>query len=293
MTFFRSMLLFVCLAAAATPAAASQNAYGGYDVAGPYQANESLYGSARGWDIFKAHDGNRHAYCAAVSGNSGNVARIGYDGLQWQIAVPIRSRPDWSGTLEVDGHVFGFASGTAVDGWTIVWIGLPELDALKTGSRAVVGAGKADYDFSLSGSAAALKKVEECQANGGVPPKAAPPPAGALPPPPAAAAGSTCTDAYDRSFPCSATTLPAEAGYSRALRIDAADGSTSWTIKIRIDTVAEVWIALPAAWNGWKFFGYWQSRGQGGYCIEPGESQYQPQEAIDNMGSDTWSLCIR
>lgn len=298
--FFGACAFAGCLATLAVPAMASQNSYGGYDIAGPYQANESFYAAARGWDVYKAHDVNRNAYCVAINErNDGNTVRIGWDGLQWQVAVPVQSSSDWSGAFEVDGQVFNFASGTAVDSWTIVWIGLPEVDAMKAGSRAVVGAGRADYDFSLAGSNAAMLKVEECVNNGGVAPVApvaAAPSRPALPAAPPAAptaarpGQSRCTDAYDQTYACLVTHLSPEPGYSQVMQIDDVAGTIGHTVKIRNDGVGEVWVRLPQAWQGWKFFGYWITSGKDDKCITPGDNQ--PQEAIDNMGSDSWSLCV-
>lgn len=296
-------LLAGSLAAIGTPAMASPNSYGGYDIAGPYQANESFYGAARGWDIYKSHDVNRNAYCVAVNTrNGGNQVRIGWDGLQWQVAVPVPSSPEWEGTLQIDGSGSGrgYLSGsdkvfgTSNSGWSIAQLGMAELDGIQKGGVAVLGIGRADYDFSLSGSSAAILKVEECFNNGGIAPavSAAPPPPPPPPPPsPAAQAGaSNCTDAYDQTYPCLVTHLAPEPGYKESMQIDAVDRSISHLVKIRNDGAGEVWIQLPASWQGWKFFGYWMPS-QGDKCVAPGDNQ--PQEALDNMGSDTWSLCVR
>ena len=121
------------------------------------------YGSVRGWEILSGRERGRVRYCYAAVDRDGNGddVRIGYSSGQWQIAVPVRARPDWYGQLEIDGRVTG-ASGTAGRGWTFAWIGLPELDALRAGDTAILSVGKFDVEFSLSGVTAATLMVEEC-----------------------------------------------------------------------------------------------------------------------------------
>ena len=173
-----SLRLVACLPivlAAPFPVAAQQNSYGGYDiVARP--GEETYYSEARGWRVFTADADGRHAYCFAESIRSdGSAFRIGWDGQQWQLAVPVTANPDWQGTLQIDGSGSGQGygrggddiSGTAVRGWTIAWLGLAELDGLRKGNYALLGVGRADYDFSLAGATAATLKVEECVQRGG------------------------------------------------------------------------------------------------------------------------------
>ena len=251
------------------------NAYGGYDIAGPYQANESLYGTARGWTVYKAHDVDRNAYCVAVNSSAGGSVRIGYDGLQWQLAVPVQVSPDWTGEFLVDGKSTqgpsrnASVSGTAVNGWAIVWMGMAEYDGLRNGRNALLSVDRYDIEFSLAGSTAATLMVEECVQNGGIAPVAVRP-SQQLPAQVAAGTTMHCTDAYDQTFSCVATQLTPEPGYSEKLQIIAATGDIGWTVNIRAaDRVAEVWVMLPQAWQGWRFFGYWVSTSADGTCMAP------------------------
>lgn len=166
----------------ALPGFAQQNTYGGYDIVS-FPPSEAFYAAARGWNVFHASGPSGFAYCFAESVRSDGAAlRLGWDGLQWQLAVPVTSYPEWQGTLQIDGMGSGRgygsggddASGTAVGGWTIVWLGLAELDGLQKGQGAVVGIGRGDFDFSLSGSTAAILKVEECVSRQGFAPASAP-----------------------------------------------------------------------------------------------------------------------
>lgn len=171
----------VCaVAGAGWPVLAEVNSYGGYDIVA-FAGAESFYASARNWNVFSANASTRHAYCFAEAVRSdGTAHRIGYDGAQWQLAVPVTASPDWQGVLQIDGVGAGQGylrggqdvSGTAVGGWTIAWLGLAELDGLKQGKTAVLGVGRGDYDFPLTGSTAAILKVEECVARAGIAPPA-------------------------------------------------------------------------------------------------------------------------
>ncbi|WP_187969779.1 hypothetical protein [Aquibium microcysteis] len=184
------IVAFATLAtAAALPALAQTNDYGGYDIVSQRQG-EYFYADTRGWRIFAARDGAAFAYCFADTDQSnGTSHRLGWDGMQWQLAVPLRTRPDWEGTLQIDGAGSGQGygkggdsiSGTANAEWTIAWLGEAELDGIRRGGDAVLGVGKRDYDFSLSGATAATLKVQECveQAGGGGPAAAPQPEPGA------------------------------------------------------------------------------------------------------------------
>lgn len=175
--------------------------YGGYSIIGNGQM-EQPYGQARGWDVSAAFSGRLFMYCAAVSRRDGREVRIGVDqampgdGSQWQLVVPVKANKDWQGRLEIDGQdpasgAGADVSGTIFDDWTIAWLNMGQVDALKNGRQAVLGVGKMDYDFRLDGIAAAILKVQECRSRLGVPPaaSAAQPPvsqqmAAAPPPPP-------------------------------------------------------------------------------------------------------------
>lgn len=176
-----------CLAfvlGAVGPALAQQNDYGGYDIVGSVPSGKPAYADVRGWRVFALQAGGKFAYCFAERDRGdGSIVRLGWDKLQWQLAVPVKSRPDWEGTLQVDGAGSGQGyqnggdtiSGTAKAGWTIAWLGEAELDGLTKGSEAVLGVGKSDYDFSLAGVTAAKLKVQECVERSGRVAAAAPP----------------------------------------------------------------------------------------------------------------------
>jgi len=176
MSTLRIVAFTTLAAAAALPALAQTNDYGGYDIVSQPR-NEIFYGDTRGWRVFAARDGATFAYCFADTDQSnGSSHRLGWDGMQWQLAVPLRSQPDWEGTLQIDGAGSGqgygrggdFISGTAYGDWSIAWLGEAELDGIRRGNVAVLGVGKHDYDFSLSGATAATLKVQECVERSGL-----------------------------------------------------------------------------------------------------------------------------
>lgn len=175
MTVSRLVAALSLAIAAALPATAQMNGYGGFDIVA-LAGQETYYGQARGWNVFVARTPAGPAYCFAEGVRSdGTAHRLGWDGMQWQLAVPVTSDPDWQGTLRIDGLGSGQGygrgpdtiSGTAVGGWTIAWLGMAELDGLQQGQQAILGAGRGDYDFMLTGSAAAILKVQECMSQPG------------------------------------------------------------------------------------------------------------------------------
>ncbi|MFC3693730.1 hypothetical protein ACFOWB_16040 [Chenggangzhangella methanolivorans] len=158
--------------------------YGGYDIAGN-EAFERSYGEARGWQVTSAFSGRTFMYCAATKDVGRGDVRLGRDLVepgasgQWRLAVPVASKPDWRGALEIDGRGSGHGGGESVggaarDGWTIAWLSMSDVEALRQGKAARLNAGAAGFEFALDGAAAALLKVEECVARKGGAPVASP-----------------------------------------------------------------------------------------------------------------------
>lgn len=63
--------------------------------------------------------------------------------------------------MEIDGKVTGLA-GTVANRWTVAWLSVGELDAIKAGHQLIMNIGKASLDFSLSSTTATVLKVQEC-----------------------------------------------------------------------------------------------------------------------------------
>lgn len=145
------------------------------DIANAHDAPETYYGSTKGWKVYAGYRLGKLRYCVAETSEYGTKIRIGVgagsSAGQWQVALPYPSKPNWNGAMEIDGDRRS-ASGTAIGKWTVVWLGLDELDRLKNGNTAIFDIGRASLDYSLNGSSAAILKVKECIARGGSPRKA-------------------------------------------------------------------------------------------------------------------------
>lgn len=137
------------------------NAYGGYDIGGTPEADESRYGSVRGWTVYSAAISDKFAYCAGEIDDRGAAWRLGWDGMQWQVAVAIDAKPDWNGILDVDGDSRPI-SGSAKGGWTLLWLGMPELERIRDGNVMIVDVGRESIDHRLIGTGAVITKIEEC-----------------------------------------------------------------------------------------------------------------------------------
>ncbi len=153
-------------------AANGQNDYGGYDIAGVPGIVERPYGEARGWQVVSATLKGRFAYCTGIYEDDGTPWRMGTDGLQWQLALPMTAKPDWQGYLSVDGDRRS-TSGSAARDWTFLWLQLPERDKIGQGNDMTIDVGRTSVHHPLVGTAAVITKIEECMSRKGQPPKAA------------------------------------------------------------------------------------------------------------------------
>ncbi|MGH2343356.1 hypothetical protein ACRC7T_17970 [Segnochrobactraceae bacterium EtOH-i3] len=187
------------LPATGASAASGQNSYGGYDIAGIPGIVENPYGETRGWQVVSATLKGRFAYCAGIYDDNGTPWRLGTDGQQWQLALPMTAKPDWQGYLGVDGDSRP-TSGSAARGWTFLWLWLPERDKIGAGSDMTIKVGSRSVHHPLIGTAAVITKIEECMSRKGQPPKsasAAGSTAGTAPASPASSAprtGGPCPD---------------------------------------------------------------------------------------------------
>lgn len=137
------------------------NDYNGYDIAGTPQARENRYASVRGWEVAGATVAGNFAYCVGQFDEKGSVWRLGWDGMQWQVGLPVNAAPDWNGYLDVDGDRRPI-SGSAKNGWTFLWLGMPELDKIRNGNAMNVDLGAVTVAHRLVGTAAVITKIEEC-----------------------------------------------------------------------------------------------------------------------------------
>lgn len=147
--------------AAAQPSASPAPAATGGAVRNIAGARETPYGETRGWAVYAGTLGGKFAYCVGVRDYSGTLLRVGFDGRQWQFAVPYEVSPDYTGQFEVDGKVWDMR-GTSDGRWAYAWIGQKELDAFRNGNLMILDIARASIDFELIGTAAVTLKVQEC-----------------------------------------------------------------------------------------------------------------------------------
>lgn len=133
------------------------------------------YGETRGWTVRSASHLGSFMSCRAAPSATGQGISVNYSQEGWVLAVHGTisgdSRP---GTIDIDRASF---RGTFYRGDdALLWfLSDAELAALRDGSRLVATpSGMAAQTTGLGGSAAALLKIEECFANGGVAPQSAP-----------------------------------------------------------------------------------------------------------------------
>lgn len=295
----RAVSLSATIAAAILTQASShaeaqvRNSYGGFDIVGSitdFKVNP--YSSASGWKISSAHANGKFAYCFGQVWRNSTVVRLGFDAMQWQLAVPLNSRlGEWQGTMEVDGER-RFASGVATPGWTIAWLGLRELDKLKRGSRAVLSPGRVDYDFSLAGVTAASLKVQECVERKGrwvfkMPSQQK---KTSTPAPASAPVIANCETALSGSYGCSVVQMPPEPSYKMVFQVNGPNYDFINYLVKKVDEVrGEVWISQSG--GRWEYMGYWEPISRGSDCIRPSANQSRPVQ--DALGQDAWMLCVR
>lgn len=205
--------------------AQAENDYGGFDIAGTPGARETAYSQVRGWDVVSAKVGSKFAYCAGQFNEGGTSWRLGYDGLQWQVAFPYQAPADWQGEYDVDGDR-RFASGSAGGGWVFWWLGMEELDKIGRGQRLIVDVGRASIDHKLFGTAAVTLKIQECVERGGA--------AGVSSSKPVPPAGNGCPDDGPRlpgSGVCAGRASAYLQDFTEEAAIDPSRGKCEWVIK--------------------------------------------------------------
>lgn len=163
MLFLKASLASLALLAVSSAVVPSARAQDVVNIANAKGAQESTYfASVRGWKVVVGAVNGRPAYCAAIKDQGGSQLRVGFDGGQWQVAIPYSAkRGDFVGSMELDGNVTGTA-GISDGKWTFLWLNLGERDALMNGQQVIFEVGKASMDYDLSGTSAAIQKVEEC-----------------------------------------------------------------------------------------------------------------------------------
>jgi len=259
------------------------------------------YATVKGWTVYALN----HSYdgflgCGAAKTERAGQLLLEYNNRRWNIIVPTDQTGRFGGAIfSVDKHDFDSQFGFDL-GFATKEITRTELSFIKSGSSlgVEINGDRARY-WSLSGSTAAILKVQECSANQGVRRKAkrrtttrrpakrsrnVPNSSGSK------TAMATCDTPTSATYRCVVKSLPSEAGYIETYQVDpASGGGTSYFFKVKNKNAADVWIAFDS--GPWKYVGEWVNSGQNGQCSAPGRNL--DAEARDNLGQDAWELCVR
>lgn len=259
----------------------------------PYEWSE-FYADVRGWTVESViHEQGGFTGCRALKDGPAGPLIIGRLNGFWNIVVPTYQTGTFGGAIlsvdknDIDSQ-FGF-----FDGWASRELGNRTLDLIKSGRELGVEInGDAPRRWSLSGSTAALLKVQECLATGGVAPQqqARSAPRQPAPPPPPSqpqTVTANCDSIITGPYRCTVTRLPAEPGYREIYRVEGANDAPAYFIKIKSDDEADVWASFGG--EPWRYVGIWGNTGPD--CSEPKPNQ--SQEAWNNLGQDAWNICIR
>lgn len=250
----------------------------------------AFYTETRGWTVYAIN----HSYsgfigCRAVKTERGEQLALEYYSNLWQIVVPTQQTSTFGGAImgvdkaDFDAQ-FGFDFGYATKELTP-----NELQYLKRGSQLGVEI-NGDYPryWSLSGSTAAILKIQECNSNGGQVRQAQTTQAPAASQPQTVTAN--CETVFTGPYTCQVTRMTPEPGYVDAFQVDPQTGQgSSYFLKMQSEFQSEVWEASGG--SPWRYLGVWTQTAQSPDCIEPAANQ--TPEARNNLGQDAWNFCLR
>lgn len=262
-------------------------------------ANTSdFYASVKGWNVVSVQNGAQFVGCHAEKSEYGRSLLLGVSQGLWHLAAPTGQIGRFGGAVlsidkvDIDSQ-FGFDQGLAIRE-----LSPSELYSIKRGRQLGVHIrGDAPMWWSLSGSTAAILKVQECADRQGrqgySQPAIAPPAAGRFVPPNLqgfrASIQRMCSSPTSMPYPCTIEQFSAPAGYTDAFRISPnVTGQPAYFFKIINDTQSEAWIAFDGPWS---FAGVWQSQGANDPCANP--SGRQGPMAQQTLGQDAWGICVR
>jgi hypothetical protein len=139
----------------------------------PAHAQEIDYATVKGWRIFSGPAAVAGGDMCYASKDNGSVElRIATEGTgEWLIGMPYYEDGEVQGQFGF-GDTGGYleqATFSASNGWA--YMVLPAPEALKDSDTINLELDRGTQSFDLSGSAAAMTKVEECVANGGKAPR--------------------------------------------------------------------------------------------------------------------------
>ncbi|APH74173.1 hypothetical protein [Aquibium oceanicum] len=150
-----SALIFAASAAAFAPSATAQ---------------ETDYAMVKGWRIFSEQGGLSGGLVCYMSKDNGRVElRLGTDGGDWLLGMPYYDQEDRTGAWGFDGLEAEATFQVIGSGWAYMSVSREMLRNLRNEASVSLELDRGVQSFSLSGSAAAMTKVEECVDNRGRP----------------------------------------------------------------------------------------------------------------------------
>jgi len=250
------------------------------------------YDSVRGWDVYalSLRDGV-HGCRAIKQGAAGPLIIENYRN-EWNLIVRSSQTGVFTGgVVAIDGYLVDSQFGLK-NGYGIKTLTSPTLGRLKAGSQVNVRInGDRNQSFSLSGSTAAILKVEECAKNRGEKPQASSTSTNMPPPQQSDQQKMTCRSVTDGDYSCTIKFLPSDPGYVETVQIFSNAGSTpTYFYKIRDGgQQADTWVSFDR--GAWKYMGVWLLSDDGTQrCAEPAPNQSDKVQQA--LGQDAWQLCL-
>ncbi len=290
-------------AQAGPPPAGTEDFGSGYEVATDRTQYPQPYARVRDWKVWSIGSAQGFLSCRAVRGTGDDILMIDLEPGRYEPWSLIRRSTlypgDDQGMFEgglfgVDGRSFDAEVGLLTNGYAQRDLTEEMRRMVRDGSTLTLAINNdTTRHYALSGSAAAMLKVQECVDRQGrvaaVAPAAAPQRPVVAPPPaptPLEVSHTRCASFFG-DYACALRQQPAEPGYIEVFTVvpEGAD-EPSYYFKALNDSRAEVWVSFDA--GDWDYAGYWtRARDQ---CSRP--EPVQSDAARATLGHDTWELCF-
>lgn len=213
----------------------------------------------------------------------------------WQLVVRTRQSGRSGGALVTYDSTAVDSEFMILDGFATRELVPYEVEKFRQSSHlhVIINQGRT-RTWSLSGSAAALLKIEECVDRGG---RKAPQNAAVQSPKktkPAAKASTmgTCSGTVFPTYRCKVSQIKPGGKFIRAFRVKDPQGNTpTFTVRMISESRAKVWEKSQG--SQLRYLGVWQPTNASGDCMAPLPSNQQKAEARSNLGQDAWDLCVR
>ncbi len=254
------------------------------------------YSNVRGWVVSSDYQNGSFIGCSAQQNTRADTWSVRTRNGGWEMTVPNYGPPNgFDGAVVTVDRTSIDAQFAYTGDIAYRELNSYELGLLKKGSRLTVRInGQDQQSYKLSGSTAAVLKVQECEQRRGnaqsaqatSPRRATPPPAPA-PAPQQHSTSAHCSTYIGGSFQCNLIRKAPEAGYVDAFEIVSNQyGEPNYFFKVKNEYESDTWVSLDG--GPWTYMGVWQPAPDG--CSEPHPNQ--GSEARNNLGQDAWGLCV-